>query len=193
MTKQTPQADTILAIRLTKAENQSGYNRVKFAEGLIEQLPTDHDGRNTWLLNFGVSPSSRKRRKNYHKEHGRLIPEPSQAEEIGFAISPTPVQLSETDWLLALDKAGHYRYYGEGEGSSYPIKYLTTTDAARVACLLSSPPPAVDPDAGAKDVCWAWHKYFRPDVTRDGAWAMSGPKEHPGWRAAAAAQEKSNG
>jgi len=42
-------------IRLNKAEIQSNLNRVKFAEGLIRQLPSNHEGRNTWLLNYGTS------------------------------------------------------------------------------------------------------------------------------------------
>lgn len=41
--------------KTTPAEEQSGLDRVRFAEGLITQLPADHDGRNTWLLNYGVS------------------------------------------------------------------------------------------------------------------------------------------
>lgn len=28
---------------------------VKWAEDLIRQLPADHDGRNSWLLNFGTA------------------------------------------------------------------------------------------------------------------------------------------
>lgn len=40
-------------IELTRAEIQSGLDRVRHAEGLIRQLPADHDGRNTWLLNYG--------------------------------------------------------------------------------------------------------------------------------------------
>jgi hypothetical protein len=28
-------------------------NRQRWAEGLILQLPNNHDGRNSWLLNFG--------------------------------------------------------------------------------------------------------------------------------------------
>ncbi len=40
-------------IRLTPAEIQSKHDRVKWAEGLIRQLPEDHDGRNSWLLNYG--------------------------------------------------------------------------------------------------------------------------------------------
>ena len=41
------------SILLTSHEIQSNYDRVKFAEGLIRQLPIAHDGRNTWLLNYG--------------------------------------------------------------------------------------------------------------------------------------------
>jgi hypothetical protein len=32
---------------------QSGHDRVRQAEGLILQLPKNHDGRNSWLLNYG--------------------------------------------------------------------------------------------------------------------------------------------
>lgn len=38
----------------TGHEVQSGLSRVKNAELLISQLPADHDGRNTWLLNYGT-------------------------------------------------------------------------------------------------------------------------------------------
>lgn len=40
-------------ITLTAAEVSSGYDRVKWAEGLIRQLPVDHEGRNSWLMNYG--------------------------------------------------------------------------------------------------------------------------------------------
>lgn len=36
----------------TEAETQSGYNRLQHATGLILQLPREHDGRNTWLMNY---------------------------------------------------------------------------------------------------------------------------------------------
>ena len=51
-------------IKLNAAEIQSGINRVKHAEHLIKQLPEDHDGRNTWLLNYGKSEDAKKLRKN---------------------------------------------------------------------------------------------------------------------------------
>lgn len=42
------------SIKLTPAEIQSGHDRVRWAEGLIRQLPVDHDGRNSWLLNYST-------------------------------------------------------------------------------------------------------------------------------------------
>jgi len=44
---------TAPAILLDPHEIQSGHTRVDWAEGLIRQLPEDHDGRNSWLLNYG--------------------------------------------------------------------------------------------------------------------------------------------
>lgn len=41
-------------IKLSDHEIQSGSSRVKWAEGLIEQLPATHEGRNSWLLNYGI-------------------------------------------------------------------------------------------------------------------------------------------
>jgi hypothetical protein len=37
----------------THVEVQSKRSRIDHAEGLISQLPTHHNGRNTWLMNFG--------------------------------------------------------------------------------------------------------------------------------------------
>ena len=46
----------------TKVEIQSGLDRVQFAEGLIRQLSSDHDGRNTWLMNYGTSDEAKQLR-----------------------------------------------------------------------------------------------------------------------------------
>lgn len=54
----------------TKAEVQSGFDRQRAAEGLILQLPSDHDGRNTWLLNYGVSAEADKIRSRHPKPCG---------------------------------------------------------------------------------------------------------------------------
>jgi hypothetical protein len=55
-------------IKLSNSEIQSGWNRVTFAEGLISQLPKNHDGRNTWLLNYGVGKESRELREKCNKD-----------------------------------------------------------------------------------------------------------------------------
>lgn len=51
--------------QLTKAEIQSGLDRVRWAEGLIEQLPPSHEGRNSWLLNYGQGAEANKLRTEY--------------------------------------------------------------------------------------------------------------------------------
>jgi len=45
------------------AETQSGYSRLQWAEDLITQLPKEHEGRNSWLLNYGVGEEAQSRRK----------------------------------------------------------------------------------------------------------------------------------
>lgn len=51
-------------IKLSAAERQSGFDRVYYAELLILQLPEHHDGRNTWLLNYGAGPEAERRRRD---------------------------------------------------------------------------------------------------------------------------------
>lgn len=60
-------------IELTPAEDSSGLYRVKWAEGLIKQLPEDHKGRNSWLLNYGektAEPVETVELKIYSLRHG---------------------------------------------------------------------------------------------------------------------------
>lgn len=59
-------------IKLTQAEIQSGLDRVRWAEGLILQLPENHEGRNSWLLNYGTDKDQRMAewaRKNGRTNH----------------------------------------------------------------------------------------------------------------------------
>jgi hypothetical protein len=65
-----PAVDPKLYIALTPAEVQSGFSRVKWAQGLIEQLPADHDGRNSWLLNYGIGPEAETLRVRWMAETG---------------------------------------------------------------------------------------------------------------------------
>ena len=50
-------------IKLNEVEIRSNFDRVSYAEKLILQLPEDHEGRNTWLLNYGKSDSAVSLRK----------------------------------------------------------------------------------------------------------------------------------
>lgn len=50
----------------TGAETQSRSGRLKWAEGLILQLPTNHDGRNSWLMNYGIGDEACKLREGRH-------------------------------------------------------------------------------------------------------------------------------
>ena len=51
-TAETKSSDEV--IKPSVAEIQSGLTRVRAAENLVPQLPSGHDGRNTWLLNYGI-------------------------------------------------------------------------------------------------------------------------------------------
>lgn len=51
--------------RMNGAEEQSQRTRVDWAEGLILQLPKDHDGRNSWLLNYGRGIEAQNLRVDY--------------------------------------------------------------------------------------------------------------------------------
>ena len=82
------------SIRLKGHEIESGLNRVKHAEGLIEQLPEDHDGRNTWLLNYGTGSEAINKRENnlrganadlWDTVTESLAPEPCEAPEAAIS------------------------------------------------------------------------------------------------------------
>ncbi|MBU2177540.1 MAG: hypothetical protein KJ556_20810 [Gammaproteobacteria bacterium] len=63
-------------ITLSAEEIQSGLDRVRFAEMLIEQLPENHDGRNTWLMNYGIRDTTKHIRAidNVKRENDGLSP-----------------------------------------------------------------------------------------------------------------------
>lgn len=55
-------------IYLTQGETVANSNRVRSAQSLIEQLPPWHDGRNSWLLKYGVGE------KYQHMRDARNLP-----------------------------------------------------------------------------------------------------------------------
>lgn len=64
---------TITVIQMTTAEVQSNSDRVKQAENLILQLPETHEGRNTWLLNYGRSEKAIVLRNRWELTHNRHL------------------------------------------------------------------------------------------------------------------------
>lgn len=67
-------------IKLTNVEIRSKLNRQHIAERLISQLPENHDGRNTWLLNYGIGDEAVKMRKTRGLE---FIEEYRASETVG--------------------------------------------------------------------------------------------------------------
>lgn len=62
-------------IKLTKAEVSSGYTRVQWAEDLIRQLPETHEGRNSWLMNYGQVPRA---------DHANPAPEFQEGDTVRY-------------------------------------------------------------------------------------------------------------
>ena len=63
-----------VSIPLTEAEAKSGFDRVRWAESLILQFPQTHEGRNSWLLNFGTGEEANSLRTKWESSNGRSFP-----------------------------------------------------------------------------------------------------------------------
>lgn len=101
------------AIQLNKSEIQSKLDRVVYAENLILQLPKDHDGRNTWLLNYGTSEEAnglREQRNIRFDEVTQSAYSTQQTEDDQPIISLTKEEFdkldSDSDFLRRLEAAG---------------------------------------------------------------------------------------
>jgi hypothetical protein len=86
--RQEPEMDD--ATPPSAAEAQSGLSRVQFAEGLIQQIPDDHDGRNTWLLNYGTGDEA----KALRLKHAIAWDPATQSAE---AVNRGPIELRTPD------------------------------------------------------------------------------------------------
>jgi len=62
-----------MSINLNASELQSGYNRVSWAEDLIIQLPIEHEGRNSWLLNYGRRAEAVAIRTAWEEENNKKL------------------------------------------------------------------------------------------------------------------------
>lgn len=90
-------------IVLNSAEIQSGSSRVDWAENLILQLPKEHEGRNSWLLNYGKSEEALQIRK----EHKMKVSNNASIQWDDNTESLKPVVSTVT--LLYISKAGEYQ------------------------------------------------------------------------------------
>ena len=68
-------------IKLTGSEMQSGLSRQRAAENLITRLP-EGSGRNTWLLNYGVSDLAKQLRLNHSSGAVKWDNETNAAETV---------------------------------------------------------------------------------------------------------------
>lgn len=67
----------------TRPEIQSGMDRQKWAENLILQLPIEHNGRNSWLLNYGrgeFAETLRKDRQLLFNEQSQAVNPPASPD-----------------------------------------------------------------------------------------------------------------
>ena len=81
--------ESIRAILLTPAEIQSGSSRVKWAEGLIRQLPETHEGRNSWLMNYAKGKNGYSLEDHIHRA-GAVDGAATSAPNISVSISAKP-------------------------------------------------------------------------------------------------------
>lgn len=65
------------SIPLTEAEISTGFDRVRQAEALILQLPPGHEGRNSWLLQFGSGEDAKALRNAWEQRFGKPFPRSS--------------------------------------------------------------------------------------------------------------------
>ena len=67
---ETPMTENVIC--LSEVEIIANYTRVQWAEGLILQLPATHEGRNGWLMNYGIKVEADAFRKAWMRENPNL-------------------------------------------------------------------------------------------------------------------------
>jgi hypothetical protein len=74
------------SIKLSTYEINNNRTRVQHAENIIRRLPVDHDGRNGWLLNYGVSQEAAEIRSRHCHGPVKWDPATDSAETRGTPI-----------------------------------------------------------------------------------------------------------
>lgn len=116
--------------RCQDAEREPASDR-KWAEGLIRQLPEKHEGRNSWLLNFGTGPVVEKMRDEHptYRKLEALGPNPDYVEP------PARYQWkTREDFVAALTMAVSVQEKTSGRYGSVP----TALQARALADIIDS-------------------------------------------------------
>jgi hypothetical protein len=181
----TTPPEEIYAIRLSNPERNSGLDRVKYAEGLILQLPATHCGRNTWLLNYGYGPEAVRMRQVHNAERAQKIAEPAKPEVISTVVltrdmaihAMTPRDLQEKfecEWRV-YDDHNRPNIFAFCADITY---HLATT-------------PVEDVDKTARTLAWEYVKATNPSAAKfytPTSWWRNLPElDRVGYRAAAKA------
>ena len=142
----------------------------RWAEGLICQLPEDHDGRNSWLLNHGSPSISEPLRERWEKDAGRkMMPTDGDRlrESLALPDDPQPQTgaLRELRELVSNKEAEWERNRKYWEGSRQRTHEIVCAEYRGYVCaareialgidrLLAAPAPA-EPEPCGKTVAIA--------------------------------------
>ena len=108
----------IKVIHLTGAEEQSGYDRLTFAEDLVRQLPENHEGRNSWILNY----SNREDANKMRDDRGIKWDAYHQAAETSKQHRNENSTEMKTKFVKETDRKGTYIIEGSSDGKFFNIK-----------------------------------------------------------------------
>lgn len=138
----SPQSAVVPFIRLTAHEVQSGHDRQKWAEGLILQLPENHDGRNSWLINYGETDEASAKRSAWNDQARKDGREPScvfneDTRSTGTA-APAPSSLAGGE-VKAAFMSGYEDGFWDGEAMGQEPR---ADEAWTRFCALSPEAPA---------------------------------------------------
>lgn len=107
--------EPVACIRLRPYEIQSGLDRVRWAEGLIRQLPDNHDGRNAWLANYAGD--------KHDADKIRFTAQADYEQRIRSALVSAPPQSASDGALRESDQAGWLI-----EKDDPPVYHVVTDD-----------------------------------------------------------------
>lgn len=111
-------------------ETQSGYNRLASATGLIMQLPQDHDGRNTWLMNYAEA-KDREIQTLIRLTPHRYASVKHATEQRDNGTTPQPYRQDMERYIEEQVNAGYPRYYPVHSSNLKRSSLVVEFDAAR--------------------------------------------------------------